>query len=235
MGTHVQYELPGLDLYVLPDFQIMPMEERENMYRERAQERAQRAQDQAVLDRNLAVRTDRQRKCSTSSAPVVPRSTHSFLVKMARVRARREKETYDLKQEKKRELQRRARQQETSKAIADVMRQMGNKQTKQDRRVAVMDSEQKARKGRERYHRALKENKARLQKVRDIVLHEMSHDIAPQPSRYSLILNHRSYCEPNPCTIGAHFQYSRIDRRRSSQYLGAFGQAFHLPYEKDLD
>lgn len=146
------------------------MEEREKMYRERARERTQRAENQGALDRNLAVRTDKKIKCNTSSAAVIPRTTHSFLVKTARVRARLEKESYDLKQEKRRELQRRVQQQETSKALAEVMRQMGNKQTKQDRRVAAMESEQKAREGRERYHRALQENKARLQQVCDIVL-----------------------------------------------------------------
>lgn len=151
------------------------------MYRERAQERTQRAQNQAALDRNAALKTDKKTKCNTSSAPVVPRTTHSFLVKTARVRARLEKETYDLKQEKKRELQRRVQQQETSRALAEVMRQMGNKQTKQAPRVALMESELKAREGRERYHRALQENKARLQQVSDIALYqyEMRHVVAP--------------------------------------------------------
>lgn len=152
-------------------FQVLPMEEREGMYRERAKERAQRAQDQYELDRKLAVRTDKQRNLSnTSSASVVPRTTHSFLVKTARVRARLEKEAYDLEQEKKRELRRRAQQQETSTALAEVMRQMGHKQTKQDRRVAELEYEQKARQGRERYRRALRENKARLEQVRENVL-----------------------------------------------------------------
>lgn len=191
------------------------MEERENMYRERAQERAQRAQDQAALDRNLAVRADKQRKFITSSTPVVPRSTHSFLLKTARVRARLEKETCELKQEKKRELQRRAQQQETSKALAEVMRQMGNKQTKQDRRVAMMESEQKAREGRERYHRALRENRARLQQVRSIVQYqyEMPHVFfTPCLEVYIHIFHRCCYCEPNPCNFGSHLQNSRIDR-----------------------
>lgn len=87
---------------------------------------------------------------------------------LLKVRARLEKETYDLKQEKKRQLEQRARQQKTSKALADVMRQMGSSlPTKQDRHIAELESAQKARESRQRYRRALEDNKARLEQVRD--------------------------------------------------------------------
>ena len=77
-----------VDLDMLLTIQVLPMEEREKMYRERAQDRAQRAQDQYELNHNVAVKTNTQRKARAFSPPVVPRTTNSFLVSTAKVRSR---------------------------------------------------------------------------------------------------------------------------------------------------
>lgn len=144
------------------------MEEREKVYQKRAKERAQEKQKRHLSASRREEKENRRRKekLLLAPAPVVPRTTHSFLLKSAQVRARLEKESYDALRDKERQIQRLARQKETGKALADVMRQMGRQQGRQAQQRNPREAEQHAGQDREKYRQALKENKCRLEEVR---------------------------------------------------------------------
>lgn len=141
------------------------MEERENVYRQRAKERARREQDKS-LSEEIRRRPRTKKVPLAATVPVVPRSTNSFSLKTAHVRARLEKEKGDLKRQKQEELARRTRQQAMSKTISEVMRRMDFQQTRLAHRPTAAEARQRARESRERYHLCLKENKQRLEQVR---------------------------------------------------------------------
>ncbi|CAM9129448.1 unnamed protein product [Ectocarpus fasciculatus] len=144
--------------------QVLPMEERENVYRQRAKERARREQEKP-LSEEIKQRPRRKNVPLAATVPVVPRSTNSFSLKTAHVRARLEKEKSDLKRQKQEELARRTRQQAMSKTISDVMRRMDSQQTRLAHRPTAAEARQTARESQERYHVCLKENKQKLEQA----------------------------------------------------------------------
>lgn len=144
------------------------MEERENVYRQRAKDRARREQDKS-LPEETRQRPRRKKVPLAATVPVVPRSTTSFSLKMAHVRARLEKEKSDLKRQTQEELARRTRQQAMSKTISVVMRRMDSQQTRRARRPTAAEARQTARESQEIYHVCLQENKQKLEQVRDVM------------------------------------------------------------------
>lgn len=148
-------------------FQVLPMEERQKMYTKRAQERAQREKDKTDLARQLAEDVERRRnqKAFSASVPVAPRTTHSFLIKTAQTQAKLAKERCEIQRETDREKKMRARQDETKNHLAEVMRRIDREQGRQFRRDTHQEAEHKSRESHEKYRRALKENKARLEQV----------------------------------------------------------------------
>ncbi|CAM9139862.1 unnamed protein product [Ectocarpus sp. 13 AM-2016] len=144
--------------------QVLPMEERENVYRQRAKERARRKQDKSLTE-EIRQRPRRKKVPLAATVPVVPRSTNSFSLKTAHVRARLAGEKSDLKRQKQEELARRTRQQAMSKTISKVMRRMDYQQTRLARRPTAAEARQTARESQERYHVCLKENKQKLEQA----------------------------------------------------------------------
>lgn len=150
------------------------MEERDKLYRQRAQERARRKQSQSSLgcQRDKGNETLRTKSRTTfARAPVVvPRTTTNFQMKTAAIYARREKEVDDLERKKQLEKARRVQEQVTSKRLAQAMAQMDRQQGRMPRRDTVEEAHQNARESRERYRKALKENRKKLEQVRAFVL-----------------------------------------------------------------
>lgn len=143
------------------------MEERAKTYRRRAQERARKERENtaAARQRKEEANTRKKERAFSASVPVIPRTTHSFLIRTAQVRSKLERESEELKREAERRAKMRARQQETSKALADVMREVDRQRNRQGSRDTDREAAQKARDSRETYRRSLRENKARLEQV----------------------------------------------------------------------
>ncbi|CAM9161204.1 unnamed protein product [Pylaiella littoralis] len=152
--------------------QVLPMEEREKVYRQRAQERAQerakRENDKSSwASQALEEATKRRIEKETSSAqtPVIPRTTQKCLMKTAQVQARRKQERYDIEREEREEKTRHARQQEVGRALAEVIKRIDRQQGRLARRQIDKEVRKKAREDHERYRRALKDNQIKLEQA----------------------------------------------------------------------
>lgn len=150
------------------------MEEREKIYRQRALERAKREKDKSSwATQRLEKETKRrkERAAFLAQAPAIPRTTKKCLMKTAQVQARRKQESDDIAREERQEKARHARQQEVGRALAEVMRRIDRQQGRLVTRETGKDAQQKARESHERYRRALKENKIKLEQVRIVEIY----------------------------------------------------------------
>lgn len=152
------------------------MEQREIIHRKRAQERQQKdIKKGAEIRRSEIEEAKRLReKAFSAPAPVIPRTTYSFLVKTAAVRARLERERDEMRQETERRARRYARQQETSKALSEVIREINRDLGTELRRDTAQETERRGRESRKKYHRALRENRDRLEQVPHGCVHSIA-------------------------------------------------------------
>lgn len=143
------------------------MEEREKLYASRRQEKMQRELEKASVARRNQEEEFRRKKQNALLAPVpiIPRTTHSFLLKTADVRAQLERKRVEAERESEEQARRCARQQETSKALAEVMRDLNRQRGTEPRRDKTRNVEQRARESRKKYRQALQENKIKLENV----------------------------------------------------------------------
>lgn len=144
------------------------MEEREKFYVRRRHERKQRELEKASVARRNQEEEFRQKKKKALSAPVpvIPRTTHSFLLKTAEVRAQLEREQAMAKRESEEHDRRCSRQRETSKALAEVMKDMNRQRGTEPQRDKTRNMERRARESRQKYRQALQENKTKLENAR---------------------------------------------------------------------
>lgn len=149
------------------------MEEREKVYRQRAQERAQerakRENDKSSwASQALEEATKRriEKEASSAQTPVIPRTTQKCLMKTEQVQARRKQERYDIEREEHEEKTRHARQQEVGRALAEVIKRIDRQQGRLAPRQIDKEVRKKAREDHERYRQALKDNQIKLQQVR---------------------------------------------------------------------
>lgn len=156
------------------------MEEREKVYRQRAQERAQReqAQSSSACQSKRTNETRRKKNRKNSAAPVVPGTTANFQMKISQVRAKREKESDDLRREKRKETARHVLEQVTSKRLAQVMARIDRQQGRLARRDTAEEAHERASESRARYRNALAENRQKLEQVRTCICHFAMRDRA---------------------------------------------------------
>lgn len=143
------------------------MEKREKTYARRRQARATRELEKAAEARRREEEDLLRNRQKAFSAPVppIPRTTHSFLLKTAEVRARLERERAAVEQEKEEEVKRRIRERETSRALAEVMKEANHQRGTRPRRDSSRYMQLRARESREKYRQVLRENKATLENV----------------------------------------------------------------------
>lgn len=144
------------------------MEKREKLNKRRREERLQRNQEQAATARRCEEDKSCRRKerALSAPAPLMPRTTHSFVLAAAKVRATLDRKRCEVKRETEEHAQRRARLQATGKFLSEVLRKMDCERGTGPRRHTTHDSERRARDSREKYRQALKENRTKLELVR---------------------------------------------------------------------
>ncbi|CAM9245758.1 unnamed protein product [Hapterophycus canaliculatus] len=148
--------------------QVLPMEEREKLWRQRAQERTsrERPQSSSAYQSKQGNGIGRKKKRTRlAHTHVVPRTTTNFQMKTAHMQARREEESNAVKQEQDKETARHAQEQVTGKRLAQVMARMDREQARLAKRDTVEEANKKARESRERYRKALLENKRKLEQA----------------------------------------------------------------------
>lgn len=162
------YKVTNVATPIASMLQVLPMEEREKVYRQRAQLRAKREKDKSYwASQRLEEETKRKKEKAAipAQAPVIPRTTQKCLTKKAQVQARQKRESDDIKREERKEKARHARQLEVGRALAEVMRRIDRQQGRLAPRETDQDAQLKARESHERYHQALKDNKIKLEQV----------------------------------------------------------------------
>lgn len=189
------------------------MEEREKVYRQRALERAKREKEKSSwATQKLEEETKRrkERAAFSAQAPAIPQTTKKCLMKTAQVQARRKQESDDIAREERRDKIRHARQQEAGRALSEVIRRIDRQQGRLVTRETGKHAQEKARESHERYHRALKENKIKLEQVRTIEGHTgRVHQISGSASYYC----HHVYLYDILCTCSMKSVVLQCSRR----------------------
>ncbi|CAM9244270.1 unnamed protein product, partial [Scytosiphon promiscuus] len=147
--------------------QVLPMEEREKVSKQRAQARkeCEQAQSLSACDGRGRNETWRRESRTLFATPIVPRTTSNFQMKLAYVQARQERERNDLERKIRKETARHVQEQVTSKRLAKVLAQLDRQQGRLARRNPAREGRRKTRESRERYRKVLTENRKKLEQA----------------------------------------------------------------------
>lgn len=106
------------------------MAEREKEYRKRAKGCKQKRIDRAQATHRFKEEDSKRKRAKSLSAPVpvIPRTTHSFIIRTAHVQARMQRKCEQIKRELENQARRRAKRRETSLILTEVIRNINRDQ-----------------------------------------------------------------------------------------------------------
>jgi hypothetical protein len=140
----------------------LPLEERAEVYKQKAAERSQRKEEKAAIEQRIAAEEEQKRRQRIMSSPVpaAPRSTVSHMLKAKETQSRARSEAAEKERNDARDHMRATRQQAISTDLAAAVRD-----TERERKVHSIQQAERVNAERERYRTNLKENKAKVDEI----------------------------------------------------------------------
>jgi hypothetical protein len=140
----------------------LPLEERAEVYKQKAAERSQRKEEKAAAEKRVAAEEEQQRRIRIMSAPVpaAPRSTMSHMLKAKETQSRARSEAAEKERNDARDHMRATRQQAISADLAAAVRD-----TERERKINSTQQAERVKAEQERYRTTLKENRAKVDEI----------------------------------------------------------------------